>query len=257
MRLLPPRRARARKIAAAFVLSGLIWLLYTAVRSSVLLRNGRAIEAQSASFARDIYLGAPDAPALTYLAMGDSTGAGWGAARVQATYPYLLARSIARRGFRVHLVNVAKGGATARDVRDNQLAALKRISPDVITLSVGANDATHSTDADSYRRDMRAIVSALEASGARQILVADTPDMWLAPALPMPIAWAAARRARAQNAILAELVRDSRVQVVPLYARGKLDARVDPQLYASDRFHPSAQGYARWAELFVETWSRS
>ena len=257
MRLLPSRRARARKVAAALVIGGLIWLFYTAARSSVLLRQGRAIEARSASFARDIYLGAPDAPALTYLAMGDSTGAGWGAAKVEATYPYLLARSIARRGFRVRLVNLARGGATARDVRDNQLAALKQFAPDVVTLSVGANDATHSTDADSYRRDMRAIVSALNSSSAHQILVADTPDMWLAPALPMPIAWAAARRARAQNAILARLVRDSRVQVVPLYARGKLDARVDPKLYASDWFHPSSRGYARWAKLFVESWPRS
>ena len=232
------------------LLGGVLWLLYTAARSRVLLGKGRAIAAHSAGFARDCYVGEAGAPVLTYLALGDSTGAGWGAASLESTYPHLVAQSLARRGFRVRLVNVAVGGATVGDVRAHQLAAIEKFAPDIVTLSVGANDATHFTNLVDYRRDLRAILVALEKSSARQILVADTPDMYLAPALPLPLSWATARRARAQNALLDELARGSRVRIVPLYARGKLDARADPQLYASDWFHPSAQGYAIWAQLF-------
>lgn len=240
---------RRQRLALFFGIGTLSWLLYTAVRSQILLANGRAIGAHSATFARDTFVGEAGAPAFTYLAMGDSTGAGWGAATLQATYPYLVAQAVAQRGFRVHIVNVAKGGATARDVAVNQLPSIAEVKPDLITLSVGANDTTHGTAPEDYRRDLNAILAALETSSARQILAADTPDMFLAPALPLPLSWVTARRARAQNAVLRELTRDSRVQIVELYEKGKLD---ESELYAADRFHPSSAGYARWARLFIE-----
>ena len=249
MRIFP--RTRTAKIAALLIGASASWLIYTVARTQILLRNGRAIGAHAATFARDYSVGAAGAPPLTYLVLGDSTAAGWGATTLQTTYPHQVARAVAARGFRVRVVNVAVGGATARDVAASQLAALERIKPDLITLSVGANDATHFTAPDDYRRDLSAILSALEQSPARTILVADTPDMFLAPALPLPLAWATARRARAQNQMLRELVQGSRVGIVPLYEKGKLDARVNPDLYAADWFHPSSSGYARWARLFI------
>ena len=251
----PFGRSRFRKTKCALItlsLAALLWLIYTVVRSRILLANGRAIGRQSEGFARDYFVGEIGLPAVTYLAMGDSTAAGWGAGTLEATYPYRVAQALAARGLRVHVVAVAVGGATVNDVKTRQLGAIHRVRPDWITLSVGANDATHFTASAPYRRDLSAILSALEASSARAIAVADTPDMFLAPALPLPIAIATARRARAQNAITRELTRDSRVQIVPLYDKGKLDARRNPALYAADRFHPSALGYARWAQLFVE-----
>ena len=249
---LKTRLSRARRCALALSLGASAWLAYTAVRSRILLSNGRTIESQSANFARDCFVGEPGAPILTYLALGDSTAASWGAGKLQATYPHLVAQAVAQRGFYVHVVNSAVGGARAGGVAASQLAAISQIRPDLITLSVGANDATHGTAPGDFRRDLIAILSALEQSPARTILVADTPDMFLAPALPLPIAAATARLARNQNSVLRELTRNSRVQIVEIYERGKLDARQNPQLYAADRFHPSALGYARWGQLFIE-----
>ena len=245
-------RFRARKVIAILLVPGALWLIYTVVRSKILLDNGRSIGQQSANFARDSFVGEPGAPMLTYLALGDSTAAGWGTASEKATYPHLVARAAAERGFYVHLINVAVGGATVGDVAASQLAAIAATKPDLITLSVGANDATHFTAPVDYRRDLKTILMALKQSSARTILVADTPDMFLAPALPLPLAFATARRARAQNEILRALNRDSRVEIVELYAKGKLDARENPNLYAADWFHPSATGYALWARLFIE-----
>ena len=233
-------------------LAALLWLIYTIIRSRVLLANGHEIERQSAAFARDTFVGESDKPVVIYLAMGDSTAAGWGAGTLEATYPYLIAQALAKRGFLVHVVTVAVGGATVHDLKTRQLEAIGRVRPDLITLSVGANDATHFTESTDYRRDWSAIISALEASSAHTILVADTPDMFLAPALPLPLSLATARRARDQNAILRALSAKSRVQIVELYKCGKLDARANPEFYAADRFHPSASGYAKWARLFIE-----
>ena len=243
------RSKTTRRLALIFGAGALIYFAYTAARSKILLNNGRAIAAQSAGFARDYFVGEAGAPTFTYLALGDSTAAGWGAATLETTYPYEIARAVAKRGIRVRVVNAAVGGATTHDVAASQLAAISKVQPDLITLSVGANDATHFTSPDEFRRDLATILSSLEQSKARTILVADTPDMFLAPALPLPIAAATSRWARAQNAILRASTRDSRVQIVELYERGKLRS---PELYAADRFHPSASGYARWARLFIE-----
>ena len=242
-------RSKSRKIAALLLGASALWLIYTVARTQILLANGRAIGQKNATFARDYGVGESGAPTFTYLAMGDSTAAGWGAATLNATYPHRVARAVAARGFRVHVVNVAVGGARVGDVAASQLAALETVKPDLITLSVGANDATHFTNSDDYRRDYSAILAALERSSARTIAIADTPDMFLAPALPLPLAAATARRARAQNAMLRELTRISRIQIVDLYAWGKLDSA---ELYAADRFHPSDLGYARWTQLFIE-----
>lgn len=242
-------RSKPAKIAALLLGASALWLIYTAARSKILLDNGRAIEQRSAKFARDYQVGEAGAPLLTYLVLGDSTAAGWGAATLAATYPHRVAQSVASRGSRVRVVNFAVGGATAGDVAASQLAAIDQIKPDLITLSVGANDATHFTSAEDYRRDYSTILAALEQSSARTILVADTPDMFLAPALPLPLSWATAKRARAQNETLRALTTGSRVQIVELYERGKLGKS---GLYAADRFHPSASGYAFWAQLFIE-----
>lgn len=242
-------RQRRKRLALLCGVSALSWLLYTAVRTKILMENGRAIGARSASFARDYFIGEASAPAFVYLAMGDSTAAGWGAENLEATYPHLIAQAIAKRGFRVRVVNVAVGGATTSDVKANQLASIAYVKPDLTTLSVGANDTTHGTAPADYRRDWSAILAALQASSARQIAVADTPDMFLAPALPLPLSWLTARRARAQNETLRALTKGSRIQIVELYGRGKL---AETRLYAADRFHPSAAGYALWARLFIE-----
>ena len=244
-----PRPRKRRRFALIIAASALTWLFYTAARSRVLLAQGRAIEIQSAQFPRDYFVGQSSAPQLKYLAMGDSTAAGWGAGSLSATYPYLVAQTLAARGYRVQVRNVAVGGAKAGDITA-QLPALQTFAPDVITLSVGANDATHFTSPAEFGSAMQTLIAALERSSARSIAVANTPDMFLAPALPLPLSVATARRARAQNAVLPSLV--SRAHIVDLYGHGKLNARVNPDFYAADRFHPGAAGYAKWAPLFAE-----
>lgn len=243
-------RSKALKIASFVVALTLATaLLLTALRARRLLRGSAEIAAQSASFPRDYTLGS--GPQLTYLVMGDSTAAGFGAGRFEATYPHQIALALAARGFRVHVVNVAVGGATLAQVRRDQSAALDRVRPDLISLSVGANDATHRTSDADFERELGALQADFAASHAQAVLMANVPDMFLAPALPFPFALTCGRRARALNAVLSRQKPISKIRVVDLYGAGKLDYRRDPALYAADLFHPSGRGYALWAQLFV------
>ena len=75
--------------------------------------------------------------------------------------------------------------------------------------------------------------------------------MFQAPALPLPLAVAANRRAKMQNAILKNATTNSKIKAVDLFNRGKLIYAQNPNLYAADFFHPSSDGYQIWARLFI------
>lgn len=249
--------SRPKRRALLFLLAFIAaWLIFTAVRSRRLLANGRQIERHAAHFPRDYLVGRRDSPLLTYLVLGDSTAAGWGAENLNGTYPHRVAKAIAARGFRVRVVNRALGGARLRDVVRHQLS-FQNLRPDFITLSFGANDATHFTSKADYARQLQTLIAALKASGAKQILMANVPDMYRAPALPLPLSMATNFRALSLNRTLDEALRGSTIGRVDLYGRGKLDYGRDKNLYAADLFHPSSAGYEVWTRLFIEAFTGS
>lgn len=161
-----------------------------------------------------------------------------------------IAQAWSQKGFRVHVVNVAVGGARLRDATQNQLAVLEKLKPQVAVVSVGANDATHGTSEIEYSNDLKTLLNALQKN-AKTVLFADTPDMFQAPALPLPLALLANHRARRQNRTLQKMARGSSVRIVDIYSRGKLIYGRDKNLYAADLFHPSGKGYDVWARLFI------
>ncbi len=240
-----------RTIIRIFLFGILGWLLFTLVRSWQLLSNGRRIAQHSEAFKRDYYVGNPKSRPLTYLVMGDSTAAGWGAAQLSETYAYQIAEAVVGHGYYVHIVNVAIGGARLGDVNEKQLPALKQIEPDIITFSFGANDATHFTAESDYSHELERLFSALTKSSARRILISDIPDMFQAPALPLPLSIATNNRARRLNAILDKSLKGTNLRKVDLYNDGKLIYGQNKNLYAVDLFHPSSEGYRVWAKLFI------
>lgn len=246
------RSTKRRKMWRAALLVAGAWLFYTIGRTAILLRNGQQIGRQNATFTRDYFVGKASAKPFVYVVLGDSTAAGWGAKNLQGTFAYRVAQEVSRRGFRVHVVNVAVGGARLNDVLQHQISSLETIKPQLITISVGANDATHGTSEIEYSNQLRALLARLQNGSAKTILFANTPDMFQASALPLPLAMIANKRAQRQNAILQKLTRNSSVQIVDLYNRGKLVYARDHELYAPDLFHPSGKGYALWAQLFIE-----
>ena len=246
-------RRRTRNVTLCLLFSILVWIGWTWARSRQLIANGREIGIAAQKFPRDYRVGNPSSPLFTYVAMGDSTAAGWGANDTAGTYPYRIAQTIAARGYSVRVFNVAVGGARLDDVTRYQLAQLQRVKPDLISVSVGANDATHATNPNDYRRNYKTLLSALQNSSARTVLLANAPDMYQVPALPLPAAMVVNRRAQGLNRVFeGEMASSTKLRVVNLYGRGKLIYRQNPNLYAADFFHPSGAGYEIWAKAFVD-----
>ena len=179
-----------------------------------------------------------DAGGLLYVALGDSTAQGIGASRPERGYVGLLAQRLrAATGRPVQVLNLSRSGARLHDVVAEQLPLLAGLSPDLVTVGIGANDLKH-YDAARFRADVDALVAGLPP----QTVVGDVP--WFMHGgtgrkSGEAAAYVAARAGEA-NLAVARLHRAMR-------ARGWRAMLTD---FAADWFHPNDRGHRVWARAF-------
>lgn len=175
---------------------------------------------------------------LLYVALGDSAAQGVGADTPQEGYVGILADDLARRSGRsVRVLNLSVTGARVADVLARQLPQLAGLHPDLVTLDIGANDAGRTPVAD-FRRRFDAVCAQLPAGA----LVADVPRFGGLYALPRQ----------------GDAVTFSRVTREVLASHPALKAVAIEHAtrhlgffgYAGDTFHPSSEGYRKWAAAF-------
>ena len=188
---------------------------------------------------------APDGAAqpLMLAFLGDSTAAGLGVLRGRETPGALLAAglaSVAER--RVRLLNVAKSGARSADLaRQVDLALPQR--PDLAVIMVGANDVTRHSPAAQSVRQLGEAVEALQAAGC-QVVVGTCPDLGTIKPVRPPLRWVARRLSRQLAAAQTIAVVEAGGRTVSLGSLLGPEFAARPEMFASDRYHPSAQGYA-------------
>ena len=182
---------------------------------------------------------ATDTGELLYVAIGDSAAQGIGASAPSRGYVGIVADHIrAVTGRTVRVVNLSVSGATvALAVRD-QLPRLRRLTPDVVTVAIGANDIAM-WDAAVFEAGIREILAALP----EHALVADVPCFHF-PHNERKVAEA--------NRIVREVAAEHGLSVVPLHATTKRQGlRSVATQFANDMFHPNDRGYRVWAQAFL------
>lgn len=226
-------------------------VLWYGLRIRRSLTNTIPLHATADQFATEYVVGEATAPTLTYVALGDSTAYGVGATQVEATYPHALATAIAATGYQVRVQTIGRSGARLAEIVEEQLPL---VSPgtDLVSVSVGGNDATHLTAPSTFRSLVASLIVGLKQLGARDVLIASTTDMALTPAIPPLANTVVGLWASRQNREMRPAVQQAGFRYVDLYTYGKLDRL---SLYASDEFHPNDDGYAKWIPLFVEATS--
>ena len=186
------------------------------------------------------------APPLRLAVLGDSTAAGVGVSRVEDTVAGRLARALADTGRFVTLDGLGVSGSRAADLQPQVSRALVH-RPDVAVVLIGANDATHATDLDAVRDDVREAVERLHAAGVR-VVVGTCPDMGSATAFLPPLRQIVAWNGRRVAAATRDAATIAGAATVDIGAETGPEFRRDPRRYlSSDEFHPSADGYALWA----------
>lgn len=175
---------------------------------------------------------------LVYVAIGDSAAQGIGA-RMPSGYVSRLADRLDRASGRsVRTVNLSRYGARIDDAIAEQLPQLATLSPDVVTVAIGANDM-RAYDPARFAASLDTLLAALPAHA----IVADLPCFHFGPREGDAVVASRTIRERARAAGFA---------VAPLHrvteARRKWGAFAE---FAWDQFHPSAIGYRVWESAFA------
>ncbi|HEU4537471.1 MAG TPA: SGNH/GDSL hydrolase family protein [Polyangiaceae bacterium] len=196
----------------------------------------------------------PPAP-FRYVALGDSTAAGYGVGPAES----YVARTFARlRESRpdATLLNLGRNGATLRDLlgsqRGSQRGALAGLAPDLVTVSIGANDLWRRVPVDEFAAGLDALGRALRELDAA-VVVSNLPDLTRAPIAPAAETWiglsldAIGRRVGLFNEAFREVARRHELALFDLFDETRVALAEHPEYFGPDGFHPSAEGHAAWA----------
>ena len=176
---------------------------------------------------------------LLYVAIGDSAAQGIGASRPGRSYVGFVAahiRSVSAKEVRV--VNLGISGATLGVAIAKELPALAKLQPDIVTVSIGANDMP-TFEPSRFAAQLEQLFAALP----QHAIVADLPTFYFLPA---------EKKVRIANALLREAAARHGIVVVPLHEAMRRQGLwgVTTQ-FAGDLFHPNDRGYKVWASAFL------
>jgi acyl-CoA thioesterase I len=187
---------------------------------------------------------------LLYVALGDSTVEGVAATSPDRNYVSRLHERLRAVYPGARLENLGRGGAVSAGVVEAQLPRAVRLSPDLVTLSVGPNDLTEGVPVEAYAQSVNTILRTLVRETDAVVVVTLLPDLAITPRFRHSERRDDVARLTVRfNDVLARAAAANAVDVVDLYAASRREVPDRPELVAADGYHPSDVGYARWAEL--------
>jgi lysophospholipase L1-like esterase len=187
---------------------------------------------------------------LVYVALGDSTVYGVGAGDQANNYVSRLHERLRSVYPHARFVNLGVSGATAADVLKAQLGQAVTLRPDILTLSIGPNDITRGRGVGQYEQDVGAILRTLTRETTAVVVLSLIPDLTVTPRFRGTEHEAkVGQRVVEFNEALNRQARAHGAEVVDLYGPSQHEVPRYPELIGADGYHPSDQGYARWAEL--------
>jgi lysophospholipase L1-like esterase len=188
---------------------------------------------------------------LSFVVLGDSAAAGLGVTSPDETPGALLAAGLAELGERpVRLTTFAQSGARSSDLAGQVEAALAEL-PQVSLILIGGNDVTHQVRPAISVRLLDEAVRALRDAGCA-VVVGTCPDLGTIEPIPQPLRWLVRRASRQLAAAQTVAVIEAGARSVSLGPILGPEFRAAPSdMFAVDRFHPSAAGYAAAAAAIL------
>lgn len=176
-----------------------------------------------------------------WVVLGDSTAQGLGAPTPGGGYVgQVLSALRERSGLPWRVLNLSVSGAVIRDVLDEQLAGIT-LNPDLVTCGIGINDILYTTPGKLFA-DLRSLTGTLP-DGTVMLDIPLPSGMW------GPLGWMSVPYVSRINRVLRETAK----------TRGFGLARISEHFrppwagkFASDRFHPSLEGYRDWTRAILE-----
>jgi acyl-CoA thioesterase I len=191
--------------------------------------------------------------------LGDSTAAGVGASAAAGALPSQVADGIGADsppgGFSDSLSVLAVSGARVADVLADQVPKVAALRPDLVLISVGANDTIHLTGRGTFRQTYEKVVRALP-SGVPVVLLG-VPDMGAIPRFAQPLRAVSGWRGRQLDAEVRRVAGATGAVYADIAGPTGPPFRRHPGRYfAADDFHPSDAGYGLWTDAVVKVLRR-
>jgi len=193
------------------------------------------------------------APARRVLVIGESTAAGVGVETHDQGLASQLARQIHERtgqtiAWHTFGINGIRLGGLIRKLETTELP-----EADVVLLSMGVNDTTGFTPRFRFRQQLRELRQLLAPRYSEPILLLSVPPMHLFTALPSPLRYVMGWRARQLDNLYIRLAR----RFPEDFTYVNYPVVTDPELLASDGYHPGERGYQYIAQALASRVSGS
>lgn len=170
--------------------------------------------------------------AIRLVALGDSTMQGIGASKPGEGVVGLIADYIQSvTGRPVHITNISVSGARVKGALSDQLPKFNTLSPDIVIVSISANDANNMVDKANFERDINELYAALPSA---RTVVSDVPGV---------------DHRDDYQPILLQAANKRNLHVAPVYETFRPHEN-SFSAYAGDFFHPSSKGYAYWFDAY-------
>ena len=179
--------------------------------------------------------------------LGDSTAAGVGASNSAGALPSQVADGLAAAEVSV----LAVSGARVADVARDQVPKVAALQPDLVLISVGANDTIHLTGRGAFRHSYEKVVRALP--GGVPVVLLGVPDMGAIPRFAQPLRAVSGWRGRNVDTEVRRVAAGTGAVYADIAGPTGPPFRRHPDRYfAADDFHPSDAGYGLWADAVLK-----
>jgi acyl-CoA thioesterase-1 len=195
--------------------------------------------------------------------LGDSTAAGVGASGAGGALPSQVADGLGAPGVStadgsadLSVTVLAVSGDRVADVLADQVPKVAGLRPDLVLISVGANDTIHLTGRGAFRHSYEKVVRALPSQVP--VVLLGVPDMGSIPRFAQPLRAVVGWRGRNLDADVRRVAaRTGAVYVDIAGPTGPPFRRHPSRYFAADDFHPSDDGYGLWAEAVLKVLTNS
>ena len=184
------------------------------------------------------------------LALGDSYSIGEGV-MLHQNFPYQTVQILRTMGYEFHAPEIiAKTGWTTDELEEGMKGYRFLSRYDFVTLLIGVNNQYRGADIIPYKEQLEELLkkAITMANGKKEhVIMLSIPDYSVTPFADSMDREKTAREIEVFNSVGRALSIQYKVHYLDITPESK-EAENDPELVASDKLHPSAKEYAKWAE---------